>query len=227
MSEQPLNGEREHAGSSQLPAGVTDFLIADFESTRDMRNAHNTLVASEINIFVAMVTVTFVALAFVSDSFDDTDRFLVIASWALIPVLFLGWAIFDRVAQSRIQVVEYARVLNRTRWFFVERFPEIERYVSDNIYDNRPAFGAVGRNRPRLGGALLGNSGMIAILNSATFSAIIGIAAHLVTDIESNGWMTLIVLIAFAGSIAFHGNTLKHRFDQAEQGWESFHPKPE
>ena len=189
-------------------------------------NAHNALVASEIDSFVAMVTVTFVALAFVSDSFRDVDRFLVIAILALIPVLLLGWAIFDRVARSRIQVVEYARMLNRTRRYFVDRFPEIERHVSGNVYDNVPDFGAVGRERPRMG-ALLANTGMIAILNSATVGAIVGMAFYSALDVESSAWLTIIVVAAFIVSLGLHGRSLKKRFDNAEDAWVSYFPKPE
>jgi hypothetical protein len=221
------NADTEHiTDHRQHPPDVTEFLIADFESTREMRNAHNALVASEINIFVAMITVTFVALAFVSDSFRDVDQFLVIAILALIPVLLLGWAIFDRVARSRIQVVEYARMLNRTRRYFVDRFPEIERHVSGNIFDNVPDFGAVGRERPRMG-ALLANTGMIAILNSATVGAIVGMAFNRALDVESSAWLTIIVVAAFSVSLWVHGRSLKKRFDRAEDAWVSYFPKPE
>lgn len=201
------------------------FLLAEFETLRDMRASLNSLVATEIQIYVAMVAATFVALAFIGQLVASvTDTVLLIALGALIAVVLLGWATYFRVVDSRVTVVEYARSLNRIRNYYVTREGELTQYVSPNIYDDRPPFGAVGLRTP-IFGALLANTGLIAIINSGATAASVGTTAKLfnLTDLV---WMSILVAGAFLISIVVHQFWQERKYKLAEANWHSYHPKP-
>lgn len=193
------------------------FVLLEFETMRDMRAALNTQVAAEIQIYVAMVTAMFVALAFIAQFFEVTTTVLLIALGALGAVVLLGWATYYRVVESRITVVRYARSLNRVRRYFVTRNATLTEYVSPDVDPNAPPFGAVGATRPILG-ALKANTGLVAIIKSGSAAAGVGIATSLF-GITNRAWVIVLVLLAFLVSIAIHDWYQMRRYSEAETAW--------
>lgn len=196
------------------------FLLLEFETMREMRAALNTQVATEIQIYVAMVTAMFVALAFIAQFFEVTTTVLLIALGALGAVVLLGWATYFRVVESRITVVRYARSLNRVRRYFIERNAGLARYVSPDTDENKPPFGAVGATRP-IFGALKANTGLIAIINSGSVAASVGILLSLV-GVTDRTIAVVVILLAFLASIAIHDGYQMRQYAQAEAAWPGF-----
>lgn len=209
------------ANVPQVDDTSESFMMLEFETMRDMRAALNSQVAAEIQIYVAMVTAMFVALAFIAQFFRVTTTVLLIAFGALGAVILLGWAIYFRVVESRITVVRYARSLNRVRHYFVARDAELAAFVSPDVYDNSPPFGAVGATRPALG-ALKANTGLVAIINSGSVAAAVGIAITLF-GITDRVWVIVLVLFAFLFSIAAHEWYQMRRYAEAEEAWHAYH----
>lgn len=201
------------------------FLLLEFETMREMRAALNTQVAAELQIYVAMVTALFVALAFITQFFAVTTTVLLIALGALGAVVLLGWATYYRVVESRVTVVRYARSLNRVRHYFVAQDARLAAYVSPDIYDDRPPFGAVGATRP-LFGALKANTGLVAIINSGSVAAGVGIALSLV-GASNRGMAIVLVLLAFLVSIGIHDWYQRQQYAEAEANWHVRHKQAE
>ncbi len=178
------------------------FLLAEMQTIREMRASLNSLVSSEISIFLAMVTATFVGLAFASEKFAVSDAFVVVAIWALTVVALLGWALFTRVVRSRVEVVKYARTLNRIRNYFLDSDGSIQKYMSTEIYDDQPPFGSIGSSRPRFL-VLSGNTGMIAILNSGVVSSAIASLSYLFGT-DNLTIMSALVTLTFILGMAVH-----------------------
>jgi hypothetical protein len=171
-----------------------------------------------------MATAVFVALAFLSDRFSgaDADRFLLFSAAVLGVLALLGWAIFDRVVRSRIQVVEYARQLNRIRRYFVDLSPGIAPFVSARPCDTLPRFGAIGSDHPWFPS---GNTGLISIVNSAVLATISGILiAYASDDQELSPLIALAAILLFISSLAAHQQYQNRRFNQAEMEWQAAFP---
>lgn len=229
--------------SGEVPpfdAETKAFMMLDFESQRDMRASLNTLVATETNIYVAIVGATFLALAFIGQVLQregepgNVHLVLGVAFGALFAVFLLGCAMYNRVVSSRITVVKYARYMNRVRYYFVTSNRALAQYISSDIYDDMPPFGAVGTTVPLLV-PLTANTGMIAILNSTAFAAMIGIGYNMldfstepVFEISQLGisWGLISIVVFFALSIAVHGSYQSFRYYQEEDSWNAHHPKP-
>ena len=214
------------------------FLLLEFESLRELRASLNSLVAAETNIYVAIVGATFLALAFIgqvlgNDDQADRDKLVLgLAFGALVVVLLLGSAIYSRVVSSRITVVKYARYMNRVRSYFLSRNVGLSQFISSDIYDDMPPFGAVGTSVPILG-ALMSNTGMIAILNSSALAALVGISCSLIgisnTSLFEVGdlgiqWSVVLIVVAFGLAISIHHAYQVRRYRLEERRWIAFHP---
>lgn len=199
------------------------FLIAEYETIPELRSAHNTLVAAEFSIFVAMATAVFVALAFLSERFEGEASDLLTFSAAVMAILaLLGWAIFDRVVRSRVQVVEYARHLNRIRRYFVERHPDIAPFVGARPCDTLPRFGAIGGDHPWFPS---GNTGLISIVNSAVVAALAGVLLALVSDNhELTPRLSAACTLVFLVSLAVHHQYQNRKCGHAELAWTATFP---
>ncbi|MGH2561248.1 MAG: hypothetical protein ACRDJH_19435 [Thermomicrobiales bacterium] len=197
------------------------FLLADFESFRELRNSLNTLVNSEINVYLAMVTATLIGLGFLGDrlSFGSDVRRIGIS--VLLIVCLLGIVIFGRVVEGRIQVHSYLRSMNRIRRYFWDNDLRVRPYLNQRaIYDDVPRFAVIGQSESKLG-SLRGNTGMIAILNSGTVGALAGLITLEILDTAGvNRWqeavMSLTALITFAAALFLHGRYQVQRFDRME-----------
>ena len=215
--------DRENIES--FDADTQAFLLLEFETLREMRSTLGNIVASEINVYVAIVGAAFVALAFLDEVLPD-DHTLVrtIALGILLVVFILGWAMYFRVVESRITIVQYARSLNRVRNYYIKRNTELVKFISPNIYDNVPKFGSVGSAPPKLG-ALLANTGMIATINSSSCAAMGGIVCSILD--MANIWIVVaVVFLCFIGSTATHNIYQTRKYAHAEKVWDSFHPRP-
>ena len=112
--------------------------------------------------------------------------------------------------------------MNRTRRYYVDRYPDLAPFISPDIYDDRPPMGSVGSHRPFLD-VVSGNTGLVAILASACLSSLagVGIAAAVDADkisrssVESGFGSVLaigLVLAAFFASMFLFERYATRRF---------------
>jgi hypothetical protein len=193
-----------------------EFLLADFEALRELRANLNTLVTSEINVFLTMVTATFVALGFLGDRISFGERFRLLALGVLLVVCLLGIITFARVVESRIQVHSYARSMNRIRRYFFCQSMTIAPYLDQRaVSDALPRYAAIGQSRGRIR-AMLGNTGMIATLNSATLAAF-GVILAILLGYDENSVLVTIALVLFVVGVGSHEFYQHHRYADAEK----------
>lgn len=225
----------------ELTKEAEQFLRLEFDAQREMRGNLNNLVAAESNIFVAIVGATFLGLSFlgqavIRDSAIVDRHVLYIAAIGVLAVDYLlGWSTFRRVVSSRVTVVRYARTMNRSRRYYVDRSPELALFVSSDICDDRPPMGSVGSGRPFLD-VVSGNTGLVAILASACAGALTGVAWAALgeTNVDrfpsiDQGWTGalpagVLVLVAFIGSMAAFERFATRSFALAEAGWHANFP---
>jgi hypothetical protein len=151
------------------------FLLVEYAGIVEQKNALNSLTNSEINVFLAAVTASGIAIGY-SINVTEAQDVLFLIAFAVLSMLFaLGVMIFHRVVQSRIQVFVYLRALNRIRRYFARRDRDLLPYLLLPIRDDVPRFSDIGQSTGRWTG-FFSNSGMIAVINSAIGAALVASA---------------------------------------------------
>lgn len=133
------------------------------------------------SLFLGTVSTSLVALAFVgglsrSGADAGLGQAFYVFSLVLFPSLaFLGLVTFERVLQSGLEDLIYARGINRIRHLYQEHAPEMRPYFVLSAHDDDA--GVMGNAAMRWGvwQIFLSTAGMIAVINSV----IVGVFAGL------------------------------------------------
>lgn len=131
------------------------------------------------SLFLGTVSTTLVALAFVGQ-ISRTDAglgqaFYVFALVLFPSLVFLGLVTFERVLQSGVEDIIYARGINRIRHLYLEHAPEMQSYF---VLSSRDDPASVKVNMAMQSGWLqifLSTAGMIAVITSVLIGAFIGL----------------------------------------------------
>jgi len=168
------------------------------------------------SLFLGTVSTSLVALAFVgglSRSGAGVGQAFYIFGLVLFPSLaFLGLVTFERVLQSGLEDLIYARGINRIRHLYQEHAPEMRPYFILSAYDDDASvMGNLGMHWG-LWQIFLSMAGMIAVINSVVVGAFVGL---LLTALP--GALPLSISIG-AGAAAFLVSVFLHQRYQWLQG---------
>src|SRR5215471_15479530 len=131
------------------------------------------------SLFLGTVSTSLVALAFVgglSRSGAGVGQAFYLFGLVLFPSLaFLGLVTFERVLQSGIEDLRYARGINRIRHLYQEHAPEMRPYFVLSAHDDE--VGVMGNSAMHWGvwQTFLSTAGMIAVINSVIVGAFVGL----------------------------------------------------
>jgi hypothetical protein len=168
------------------------------------------------SLFLGTVSTSLVALAFVgglSRSGAGVGQAFYLFGLVLFPSLaFLGLVTFERVLQSGLEDLIYARGINRIRHLYQEHAPEMRPYFVLSAHDDDA--GVMGNSAMRWGvwQIFLSTAGMIAVINSVIVGAFVSL---LLTALPAA--LPLGVSIG-AGVAAFLVNVFLHQRYQWVQG---------
>jgi hypothetical protein len=168
------------------------------------------------SLFLGTVSTSLVALAFVgglSRSGTGVGQAFYIFGLVLFPSLaFLGLVTFDRVLQSGIEDLIYARGINRIRHLYQEHAPEMRPYFVLSAHDDDA--GVMGNSAMRSGvwQTFLSTAGMIAVINSVIVGAFVSL---LLTALPASLPLGLSI---GAGVAAFLVSVFLHQRYQWRQG---------
>ena len=127
------------------------------------------------NIYLAALSSNLIALAFIGQMSRLGPAFYAFAL-ILLPVLaFIGIVTFQRLVQSSIEDIAYARRIGRLRDFYLTFAPELDPYILV-VRDRHPS-GVVGHRQlfPSGGQLALTAAGMVAVVNSVVTGACAGL----------------------------------------------------
>jgi hypothetical protein len=131
------------------------------------------------SLFLGTVSTSLVALAFVgglSRTGAGVGQAFYIFGLVLFPSLaFLGLVTFERVLQSGMEDLLYARGINRIRHLYQEHAPEMRPYFVLSAHDDEA--GVMGNAAMRAGvwQIFLSTAGMIAVINSVIVGAFVSL----------------------------------------------------
>lgn len=159
------------------------------------------------SLFLGTVSTSLVALAFVAQisrsGVSLGQAFYVFALVLLPSLMFLGLVTFDRVLQSGIEDVVYARGINRIRHLYQEHAPEMRPYFILSPHDDD--VGAMGNMAMTRGWwqAFLSTAGMIAVINSILTGAFVGLLLAAIFNLAL-GVAFVAAIVVFLASVALY-----------------------
>lgn len=131
------------------------------------------------SLFLGTVSTSLVALAFVGQiSRSDAglgQAFYVFALVLFPSLVFLGLVTFERVLQSGVEDIIYARGINRIRHLYLEHAPEMQSYFILSTHDDPASVKANMAMQPGWLQVFLSTAGMIAVITSVLIGAFIGL----------------------------------------------------
>jgi len=175
-----------------LAAAVT-FATTEHFNLQTARAATITEANGRANIYLAALSSSLIALAFIGQMSRLGPAFYAFAL-ILLPVLaFIGIVTFERLVQSSLEDIAYAQRIGRLRDFYVAVAPELAPYVL--VVDGAAVSSVDGAApRPTAWQLTLTTAGMIAVVNGVVVAACAGLLLRTL-GIESLG------LILAAGAV--------------------------
>ena len=175
----------EQQTNEPLPVELSSQLVAIMTTEHYNLQTGRSMTISEANgrasLFVGAVSSGLVALAFVGQIAHLGTAFVVF-SLAVLPTLFLmGLITFERVLQSGIADMMYARGINRIRHLYLEYAPQMQPYFILSSHDDRE--GTLGHEAMQTSWvqAFLSAAGMIAVINSVLVGSFMGLLLAIFT----------------------------------------------
>ena len=166
------------------PAGLADILsgrlgpAATFATTEhfNLQTARSITVAESngrATAYLAALSSNLIALAFIGETSRLGAAFHAFAL-ILLPVLsFIGITTFERLVQSSIEDIAYARRIGLLRGFYLQLAPELEPYLAVVRSTSKgPCPAPAGPGRWQL---TLTIAGMVAVVNSAVIGSFAGL----------------------------------------------------
>jgi hypothetical protein len=180
---------------TELRDAPDEFILAEYAGLQSLRQGLVTLGENRLNFFLATVSGALVGAGLLIDKLSTYgDLVFYVVGFIFAGLLLLGIATFVRMVERSIGVVIYSRGMNRLRRYFVDKNPDIERYIIQPINDDWPSFESLGFKEK--GASTIGLSEMVAALNSTIVSVIIAIGIRLfLTDSP--------IIVIVSGTIGF------------------------
>ena len=187
------------------PARLTEILsgrlgpAATFATTEhfNLQTARSITVAESngrASIYLAALSTNLIALAFIGQTSRLGAAFHAFAL-ILLPVLtFIGVTTFERLVQSSIEDIAYARRIGRLRGFYLDLAPELEPYLASvRPSSERP----VTTTMVSPGGwqLTLTTAGMVAVVNSAVIGSFVGLL------LQTLGVGSLVITLAAGATV--------------------------
>jgi hypothetical protein len=183
---------------------LIQFLVAEHSLMQSSVSSSISETGSRLTSFLAAVSGSVVALAFVGQVSGFSEAFTAFALVLLPALLFLGLVSFERVLQLFLQETMCYRGMNRIRRYFTDRLPAAPNVITLSTFDDLTGVSRTGGSyRPEPGAdpkqILISAPGTIAVLDGILFGVIIAlIGAQLrlsLLPVTIIGWVAGLALV--------------------------------
>jgi hypothetical protein len=225
-AQSPQSGQSVAQPPRDLPAQVIAMMTTEHYTLQSGRAMTIADANGRASLFLGTVSTSLVALAFVggiSRSGGSLGLAFYLFGLVLFPSLaFLGLVTFERVLQSAMEDLVYARGINRIRHLYQEHAPEMLPYFILSAHDDDA--GVMGNMAMRSGWwqTFLSTAGMIAVLNSVLVGTFVGLLIAVRPDRLPLGAAIGAGLAVFLASVVLHQ---RHQLWQASRTLGALHPR--
>jgi hypothetical protein len=127
------------------------------------------------SIYLAALSSNLIALAFIGQMSRLGPAFQAFALILLPGLAFIGVVTFERLVQSSLEDIAYAKRIGRLRDFYLTLAPELEPYLLGVRGSLSEGSGEADRLRPKGWQLTLTTAGMVAVVNSIVAGAFTGL----------------------------------------------------
>ena len=196
----------EHQQNNQQPVELSSQLVSIMTTEHYTLQTGRSMTTAETNgrssLFVGAVSSGLIALSFVGQIAHLGTAFFVFSLVVIPTLLLMGVITFERVLQTGLVDVIYARGINRIRHLYLEYAPQMQPYFILSTHDDQG--GTVGHEAMHTSWwqVFLNTAGMIAVINSVLAGSFVGL---LLTAFTFPLWVTTSAgVITFLLSVALH-----------------------
>jgi hypothetical protein len=161
-----------------------------------------------MSTYFAIVTTLSVIIAVISEFTSIPQyEFYVLAIFSILFLLSLGAITFRRLCRFHFNSIIYSRGMSRVRRYFIDNYPDIERYIILDAVDSHPRLmRPVSIPRGFTFHVSLSNTAMIAALNSSLLVAQIYLSLKYIDpDISFRNWSMTLIPVIWTTSVYIHG----------------------
>jgi hypothetical protein len=182
------------------PQQVLLFMTTEHVAQQTARSSTIQETNGRASLFLTSVSSATVALAFVGQVTQLSERFLLFAVIVLPCVYFIGLVTFMRAVQVAIEDMVHARGIARIRHYYVELAPSMRRYFIHSIHDDYLGMlGDLGL-RPSPWQSFMTTSGMVSVIDGAIAGVFTGLVAR-AADGSAMVAPVVLGIVAFAVSV--------------------------
>jgi len=154
------------------------------------------------SLFVGAVSSGLIALTFVGQISHLGTAFFVFSLVVIPTLVFMGLITFERVLQSGLADIIYARGVNRIRHLYLEYAPQLQPYFMLSAHDDREETLSHEAMSTSWVQVFFNTAGMIVVINSVLIGSFVGL---LLTVFSLPLWVcTSAGVVAFLVSVVIH-----------------------
>ena len=208
-----MDAQKDEDKTSELSSQLISIITTEHYNLQTGRSMTISETTGRASLFLSTVSSTLVALAFVGQIAHLGVAFFVFSLVLFPSLLFLGLVTFERVLQSSIEDMIYARGINRLRHLYLEYAPQMEPYFILSRYDDYLGTMTNMGVRGSWWQTFLSMPGMIEVINSILTGSFVGILLYTifrgVSEPFSQTPLSLTIctiggIVGFVISIALH-----------------------
>ena len=189
-----------------FPVELSSQLISIITTEHYNLQTGRAMTISEANgrssLFVGAVSSGLIALTFVGQISHLGTAFFVFSLVVIPTLVFMGLITFERVLQSGLADIIYARGVNRIRHLYLEYAPQLQPYFMLSAHDDREETLSHEAMSTSWVQVFFNTAGMIVVINSVLIGSFVGL---LLTVFSLPLWVcTSAGVVAFLVSVVIH-----------------------
>jgi hypothetical protein len=179
---------------------ILQFMTTEHFAQQTARSSTIQEANGRASLFLTSVSSATVALAFVGQVTQLSERFLLFGVILLPCVYFIGLVTFVRAVQVAIEDMVHARGIARIRHYYVELAPSMRRYLIHSIHDDYLGMLAELGLRPSPWQSFMTTAGMVSVIDGAIAGVFTGLVVK-AADGLTMAAPILLGIVAFAVSV--------------------------
>ena len=176
------------------------FMTTEHSALQTARSSTIQEANGRASLFLTSVSSATVALAFVGQITQLSERFLLFGLILLPCVYFIGAVTFMRAVQVAIEDMVHARGIARIRHYYVELAPSMLRYLIHSIHDDYLGMLDDLNLKPSAWQSFMTTSGMVSVINGVIAAVFTGLVVEAV-DGSTMAAPILLGIVAFVVSV--------------------------
>jgi hypothetical protein len=208
---------KEPVDESEAMQASSQFVINEIRYLSERWSHTDQIAENRSNTYVTVASGATGILVLLSQLQTSTEAMFKASLVLFILVWLLGLVTFFRLVERGIVVVEYIRAINRARRFFVDKDPQLTRYLAFSASDSHPLF-------VRLGARKFSARTFTAIICSLSFGLFWGVCISIIDGAQITESAIIVGGVAFLLHLAVAETYVTLKLQKREKSYKIVFP---